>query len=132
MADPSYPDDRLYHSEHDWAQIDGEAATLGITWYAQDALGEVVFFDAPAVGKSVTKDESYAEIESVKAVSELYAPASGKVVAINEELATAPEKINTDAHNAWIVKIQLKDSGEVNKLLSSEDYDKLVKEEGGN
>ena len=90
MADASYPDDLLYHPEHDWARIDGDTATLGITWYAQDALGEVVFFDPPAVGTTIAKDESYAEVESVKAVSDVIAPLSGEVTEVNEKLSAAP------------------------------------------
>jgi glycine cleavage system H protein len=128
----AFPAAYRYTREHEWIKVEGNQATIGITDYAQNSLGDIVFVELPKVGDELSAGKTFGSIESVKAVSELYAPASGKVVAINEELATAPEKINTDAHNAWIVKIQLKDSGEVNKLLSSEDYDKLVKEEGGN
>src|ERR1700738_821247 len=98
MADPSYPDDLLYHPEHDWARVEDGTATFGITWYAQDALGEVVFFEAPQVGASVTKDDSYTEVESVKAVSDVIAPLSGEVIAVNEALSDKPETINEDPY----------------------------------
>ena len=110
MAEASYPDDLKYHEEHDWARIDGDQATFGITWYAQDALGEVVFFDPPEVGASVTKDGSYAEVESVKAVSDVFAPLSGEIVEVNEGLGDAPEKINEDPYgDGWMVKVKLSD-----------------------
>src|SRR5213595_1807634 len=98
MAAEAYPDDLRYHSEHDWARIDGEQATFGITWYAQDALGEVVFYEPPAVGKEVKKDEAYAEVESVKAVSDVYAPLSGEVTEVNSTVSESPEKINEDPY----------------------------------
>ena len=108
MADASYPDDLKYHPEHDWARIDGDVATFGITWYAQDQLGEVVFVDPPEVGKTVSKDEPYAEIESVKAVSDVVAPLSGEIVEVNEALGDAPEKINEDPYgDGWLVKVRL-------------------------
>lgn len=127
MAEASYPDDLKYHEEHDWARIDGDQATFGITWYAQDALGEVVFFDPPEVGASVTKDASYAEVESVKAVSDVVAPLSGKIVAVNEGLADSPEKINEDPYGeGWMVKVKLSDSSEVDALLDVGPYKELL------
>jgi len=123
MAEASYPDDLLYHPEHDWAKIDGDVATFGITWFAQDALGEVVFFDPPEVGSSVTKDESYAEIESVKAVSDVIAPLSGEIVEVNKGLADAPEAINEDPYGGgWMVKVRLSDAGEKDDLLAKDAY----------
>ena len=114
MADPSYPDDLKYHPEHDWARIEGDSATFGITWYAQDALGEVVFFDAPKVGAEVSKDQPYTEVESVKAVSDVFAPLSGEVTAVNEALADKPETINEDPYGeGWLVKVRLSDPSEV-------------------
>jgi glycine cleavage system H protein len=125
MADASYPDDLLYHAEHDWARIDGDIATFGITWYAQDSLGEVVFFDPPAVGTTVTKDESYTEVESVKAVSDVIAPLSGEVTEVNEALGTSPETINDDPYGeGWLVKVKLSDPSETESLLSAADYQK--------
>ena len=120
MAEASYPEDLLYHAEHDWARVDGEQATLGITWYAQDALGEVVFFEPPAVGTSVSKDEPYAEVESVKAVSDVIAPLSGEIVAVNEALAEDPHAINEDPYGeGWLVKVRLSDPGERDGLLDA-------------
>ena len=108
MAEASYPDDLRYHEEHDWARIDGDQATFGVTWYAQDALGEVVFFDPPAVGASVTKDQTYAEVESVKAVSDVFAPLSGEIVEVNEALADSPERINADPYgDGWMIKVRM-------------------------
>jgi glycine cleavage system H protein len=125
MADASYPDDLLYHAEHDWARIDGDVATFGITWYAQDSLGEVVFFDPPAVGTTVTKDESYTEVESVKAVSDVIAPLSGEVTEVNEALGSSPETINDDPYGeGWLVKVKLSDPSETGSLLSAADYQK--------
>jgi len=119
----SYPEDRLYHCEHDWALIDGEVATFGITWFAQDALGEVVFFDPPEVGSSVTANEFYAEVESVKAVSDVIAPLSGEIVEVNTALADTPETINEDPYGAgWMVKVKLSDPGEQDALLDCENY----------
>ena len=127
MADASYPDDLLYHPEHDWAKVEGETATFGITWYAQDALGEVVFFDPPEVGSNVKKDGPYAEIESVKAVSDVYAPLSGEIVEVNEALSDTPETLNDDPYSAgWLVKVKLSDRAETEQLLSVEDYKKLL------
>ena len=124
MADESCPDELRYHPEHDWARIDGDVATFGITWYAQDQLGEVVFVDPPEVGKTVTKDEPYAEIESVKAVSDVVAPLSGEIVEVNELLADAPEKINDDPYgDGWLVKVRLSDTTELEELLDRETYE---------
>ena len=123
MADGSYPEDLLYHPEHDWVRIDGDTATFGITWFAQDALGEVVFFDPPEVGSSVTKDESYAEVESVKAVSDVIAPLSGEIVEVNASLGDAPETINTDPYGeGWLVKVKLSDASETQSLLDQPTY----------
>jgi glycine cleavage system H protein len=124
MADPSYPDDLLYHPEHDWARIDGEEATFGITWYAQDALGEVVFFDAPDIGAQVKKDEAYTEVESVKAVSDVFAPLSGEIVAVNEKLAENPETINEDPYgDGWLVRVRLSDPSETEALMDAQTYE---------
>jgi glycine cleavage system H protein len=120
----SYPEDLRYHPEHDWARIDGNVATFGITWYGQDALGEIVFFDAPEVGTSVTKDASYAEVESVKAVSDVISPLSGEIVEVNESLGNAPEKINEDPYGeGWLVKVRLSDPAEADELLDHESYE---------
>ena len=127
MADASYPTDLRYHPEHDWARLDGDVATLGITWYAQDQLGEVVFFDPPAVGKAVTKDEPYAEVESVKAVSDVVAPLSGEIVEVNEALSDAPETINEDPYGeGWLVRIRLADPGEVDALMDADAYQQTL------
>ena len=118
-----YPEDLLYHPDHDWARVDGDRARFGITWYAQDALGEVVFFEAPSVGASVTKDEPYTEIESVKAVSDVIAPLSGEIVAVNDAIAGSPEKINDDPYgDGWLVEVALSDPDEAGSLLSASDY----------
>jgi glycine cleavage system H protein len=123
MADASYPDDLLYHPDHDWARIDDGVATFGITWFAQDALGEVVFFDPPEVGSSVTAGEFYAEVESVKAVSDVIAPLTGEIVEVNTALADGPEAINEDPYGAgWMVRVKLSDPGEVDGLMDSETY----------
>ena len=123
MADPSYPDDLKYYAEHDWARIDGDSATFGITWYAQDALGEVVFFDAPKVGAEVSKGQPYTEVESVKAVSDVFAPLSGEVTQVNESLADKPETINEDPYGeGWLVKVKLSDPSEVDALMDSSEY----------
>lgn len=127
MAEEHYPDDLIYHPEHDWAKIDGDVATFGITWFAQDALGEVVFFEPPAVGTAVTKDASYAEIESVKAVSEVVSPLSGEIVEVNDALEAAPETINDDPYGAgWMVKVKLSDPTEVAALLDKAAYEALL------
>jgi glycine cleavage system H protein len=123
----SYPDDLRYHHEHDWARIEGGEATFGITWYAQDALGEVVFFDPPEVGAQVTKDQPYAEVESVKAVSDVFAPLSGEIVGVNEALADSPETINGDPYgDGWMVKVRLSDPSEADSLLDAHAYRELV------
>jgi glycine cleavage system H protein len=124
MADASYPDDLLYHSEHDWVRLDGDTATFGITWFAQDALGEVVFFDPPEVGSTVTKDESYAEVESVKAVSDVIAPMSGEIVEVNTALGDNPDAINDDPYGeGWMVRVKLSDPGEKDALLDAKAYE---------
>ena len=123
----SYPDDLKYHPEHDWARIEGEEATFGVTWYAQDALGEVVFFDPPAIGAQLTKDQVYAEVESVKAVSDVFAPLSGEIVAVNEALADSPEKINQDPYgDGWMVRVKLSDLSELDALLDVGAYRDLL------
>ena len=124
----SYPEDLRYHPEHDWARIEGDEATFGITWFAQDQLGEVVFFDPPEVGAEVKANESYAEVESVKAVSDVVAPLSGEVIAVNEELSDAPEKVNDDPYGAgWLVRVRLSDPSQVDGLLDVAAYQELVK-----
>jgi glycine cleavage system H protein len=129
MADESYPDDLKYHPEHDWARVDGDQATFGITWFAQDALGEVVFYEAPEVGTEVKKDQSYAEVESVKAVSDVYAPLSGEVTEVNEQLSDGPEKINEDPYgDGWMVKVKLSDPSEADGLMDAAAYRKLLEE----
>jgi glycine cleavage system H protein len=129
MADATYPDDLLYHSEHDWARIDGDVATFGITWYAQDSLGEIVFFDPPDVGSTVTKDEPYAEVESVKAVSDVIAPLSGEIVAVNEALGENPGAVNHDPYGeGWLVRVRLTDPSERDGLLDAAAYEQLVRE----
>lgn len=130
-AEESYPEDLRYHPEHDWARIEGEEATFGITWFAQDALGEVVFFEPPEVGSAVSKNEAYAEVESVKAVSDVFAPLSGEVIEVNGSAGERPELINEDPYGeGWMVKVKLSDSGEVDSLLDVEAYRKLLAEEG--
>ena len=127
MSEASYPDELIYHAEHDWARVEGDQATFGITWYAQDSLGEVVFFDPPEVGTTTAKDSSYAEVESVKAVSDVIAPLSGEVVEVNEALGDAPEKINEDPYGeGWLVRVKLSDPGEAEALLSAADYVALL------
>jgi glycine cleavage system H protein len=119
----SYPDDLRYHPEHDWARIEGEEATFGITWFAQDQLGEVVFFDPPEAGASITANEPYAEVESVKAVSDVVAPLSGEVVAVNEALKDTPEKVNDDPYGeGWLVRVRFSDQSEVDALLDVKTY----------
>ena len=123
MAPASYPDDLLYHPDHDWARVEDDVATFGITWFAQDALGEVVFFDPPEVGSSVTAGEFYAEVESVKAVSDVIAPLSGEIVEVNIALADTPEAINEDPYGGgWMVRVKLADPGQVDGLLDSDAY----------
>ena len=123
MADESYPADLRYHPEHDWARVEGEEATFGITWYAQDALGEVVFFDPPSPGTQVSKDQPYTEIESVKAVSDVFAPLSGEVVSVNDALADKPETVNEDPYGeGWLVKVRLSDPSEAESLMDASEY----------
>jgi glycine cleavage system H protein len=127
LADETYPEDLKYHPEHDWARIEGDEATLGITWYAQDALGEVVFFEPPEVGAEISKDVVYAEVESVKAVSDVIAPVSGEITAVNEDLSNSPERINEDPYGAgWLVKVRLADASEVDGLLDAAAYRELL------
>jgi glycine cleavage system H protein len=127
VAEASYPEDLKYHAEHDWARIEGEDAIFGITWYAQDALGEVVFFDPPEPGAHVTKDEAYAEVESVKAVSDVFAPLSGEILEVNEALADSPEKINEDPYGeGWLVRVKLTQPDEVDTLLDVSAYRELL------
>jgi glycine cleavage system H protein len=123
MADANYPDDLLYHPEHDWARVQDGVATFGITWYAQDTLGEVVFFEPPPVGTAVTKDERYTEVESVKAVSDVVAPMSGEIIEVNSALADTPETINDEPYGeGWIVKVKLSDPDEASSLLDAAAY----------
>lgn len=127
----AFPADYKYTKEHEWLKSDGKTATIGITSYAQDSLGDIVFVDLPKVGTELAAGKTFGSVESVKAVSDLYAPASGTVTEVNGELATAPEKINKDAHGAWMIKIALKNPGDLSALLSASDYEKFVAEEGG-
>jgi glycine cleavage system H protein len=127
----AYPNELKYTREHEWVKVEGKTATVGITNYAQDQLGDIVFVELPKVGTEVTKGKSFGTVESVKSVSEIFAPVSGKVVAVNEALATAPEKINTDAHGSWMVRIEMKDPAGLNGLLSAADYEKFITEEQG-
>jgi glycine cleavage system H protein len=130
MAEESYPEDLRYHPEHDWARIEGDEATFGITWYAQDALGEVVFYEPPEAGTNTTKDESYAEVESVKAVSDVYAPLSGEIVAVNEAMSDSPELVNEDPYGeGWLVRVKLSNPAEVDELLDVAAYRKLLEDE---
>jgi glycine cleavage system H protein len=124
MADASYPDDLLYHAEHDWVRLEGGTAVFGITWFAQGALGEVFFFDPPEVGSTVTKDQSYAEVESVKAVSDVIAPMSGEIVEVNTALGDTPEAINEDPYgDGWMVRVKLSDESEKDALLDAKAYE---------
>ena len=126
-----YPTDFKYTKEHEWIKTEGKNATIGITHYAQESLGDIVFVELPKVGSELTAGKTFGSVESVKAVSDLYAPASGTVTEVNGELATAPEKINKDAHSAWLLKITLKNPGDLAALLSASDYEKFVAEEAG-
>jgi glycine cleavage system H protein len=126
-----FPADYKYTKEHEWIKADGNNATIGITSYAQESLGDIVFVDLPKPGAEITSGKTFGSVESVKAVSDLYAPASGTVAEVNGELATAPENINKDAHSAWMIKITLKDPAELNSLFSAADYEKFVAEEAG-
>jgi len=129
LPDETYPDDLRYHREHDWARVDGETATFGITWFAQNALGEVVFFEPPEVGSTVSKDAVYAEVESVKAVSDVYSPLTGEVTEVNEAASESPEKINEDPYGeGWLVKVKLSDPSEVQGLLDAEAYRAMLAE----
>ena len=124
------PEELHYTQSHEWVRIDGEIGTIGITDHAQKELGEIVYLELPENGHVYNADEEFGTVESVKAVSELYAPVSGSVTAVNEELNTTPEKINTEPHSAWMIKVKIKDKGELASLLSSDDYEKFVAEEG--
>jgi glycine cleavage system H protein len=127
----TYPTDRKYTKQHEWIQVNGSVGTVGITDYAQQSLGDIVFVELPKVGAELTASKPFGTVESVKAVSDLFAPASGKVTEVNAELATAPENVNKDAHGSWMMKITLKDPGELDRLLSAADYEKFVAEEAG-
>lgn len=125
----AYPNDRKYTKEHEWLKMEGNTGIIGITDYAQSSLGDIVFVEMPKVGATLTAGKSLGTVESVKAVSDIYSPVSGTVTAVNQELATAPEKVNSDAHGAWMVKVTLSNPGEANGLLSAADYEKFVAEE---
>jgi glycine cleavage system H protein len=127
----AYPENYKYTREHEWIEIVGTVGTVGITDYAQNSLGDIVFVDAPKVGSKVEKGAVFGSVESVKAVSDLYSPVTGTVTEANEHLTASPEKINTEAHQAWIIKVELSDLGEVNALLSAADYEKFIAEETG-
>jgi glycine cleavage system H protein len=127
----AYPTDRKYTREHEWIQVNGNSGTVGITHYAQESLGDIVFVETPKVGAELTSGKTFGTVESVKAVSDLFAPASGTVTEVNADLATSPEKVNKDAHGSWIVKLTLKDPKELDALLSAADYEKFVAEEAG-
>jgi glycine cleavage system H protein len=130
-AAESYPDDLRYHPEHDWARVEGEEATLGITWFAQDALGELVHFEAPEEGAMLTKDQAYAEVESVKAVSDVIAPLSGEVLEVNRSVADAPETVNDDPYgDGWLVRVRLTDAGEADALMDAAAYKRHLAEQG--
>jgi len=127
LAEAGYPDDLRYHDQHDWVRVEGASATFGITWYAQDTLGEVVFFEPPEAGMVLTKDQPYAEVESVKAVSDVIAPMSGEVTEVNDALADSPERINEDPYGAgWLVKVTLSHPEEAETLLSAAEYQKFL------
>jgi glycine cleavage system H protein len=125
----AYPESYRYTKEHEWIDVEGKTAKVGITDYAQNSLGDIVFVELPKVGSTLEKDKVFGSVESVKSVSDLFAPASGTVTAVNDELATAPEKINTDAHSAWILELELSEPSEIQTLLSAEDYQKFIAEE---
>jgi glycine cleavage system H protein len=128
-ASESYPDELLYHSEHDWARVEGDEAVLGVTWFAQDALGELVHYEAPDVGSSVSKDASYGEVESVKAVSDLISPLSGEVLEVNEKVVDAPETVNEDPYgDGWLIRIRMSSAGERDQLLSAAEYRKVLED----
>jgi glycine cleavage system H protein len=129
-ASESYPDELLYHSEHDWARIDGDEATLGVTWFAQDSLGELVHYEPPDAGSTVSKDASYGEVESVKAVSDLISPLSGEVLEVNQKVVDAPETVNEDPYgDGWLIRIRLSDAGEADGLLDVEAYKALLEDQ---
>ena len=125
----SYPEDLKYHREHDWARIEGDEALLGITWFAQDALGELVHYEPPKVGDAVTKDTSYGEVESVKAVSDVIAPLSGEVLDVNQAVVDAPESVNADPYDAWLIRVRLSDPSEVDSLLDADAYKQFLSEQ---
>lgn len=125
----AYPQDYRYTREHEWVKVDGDTGTIGITDHAQSSLGDIVFVELPKPGAEISAGKSFGTVESVKAVSELYAPISGTVTQVNEELSSSPEKINSDAHGSWMIKVKLKDGAEPNKLMSAADYEKFVAEE---
>jgi glycine cleavage system H protein len=125
----AYPKDYKYTKEHEWIQVNGNTATVGITDHAQDSLGDIVFVELPKVGAQIQAGKSFGTVESVKAVSDLYAPASGKVTAVNDSLNNSPENVNKDAHAAWMIKLELSNPGEITGLLSADDYEKYVAEE---
>ena len=129
-AAESYPDDLKYHREHDWARVEGDEAVLGVTWFAQDALGELVHYEAPAAGSTVTKDSSYGEVESVKAVSDIIAPLSGEVIEVNQAVVDAPETVNEDPYGSgWLIRVRLTDPSEVDALLDVESYKQVLAEQ---
>jgi glycine cleavage system H protein len=129
-ASESYPEDLKYHREHDWARIEGDEATCGVTWFAQDALGELVHFEAPAEGSSVSKDGSYGEVESVKAVSDVIAPLSGEIVAVNEKVVEAPETVNEDPYGeGWLIRVRLSEPSELDSLLDAAEYKRHLAEQ---
>jgi len=131
MAAENYPDDLLYHPEHDWARIEGDEATFGITWFAQDALGELVHYEAPEAGSSVAKDRTYSEVESVKAVSDVIAPLSGEILEVNAAVAEAPETVNADPYGeGWLVRVRLTEPGEAGSLMDAEAYRRHLAEQG--
>ena len=127
----AYPADRKYTKEHEWIKVDGNSATVGITDYAQQSLGDIVFVETPKVGTELTAGKAFGTVESVKAVSDLFAPASGKVTEVNADLATSPEKVNSDAHGSWMLKMILSNPSDLDVLLSAPDYEKFVAEEAG-
>ena len=130
MAAESYPDDLRYHREHDWARVEGDEAILGITWYAQDSLGELVHYEPPAEGTRIAKDTTYGEVESVKAVSDVIAPLSGQIVEVNQKVVDAPETVNDDPYGeGWLIRIKLTDPAEVDELLDADAYRQLVAEQ---
>ena len=127
MAEETYPEDLKYHPEHDWARVEGDHATFGVTWYAQDTLGEVVFYEPPEVGAQISKDGPYAEVESVKAVSDVYAPLSGEILVVNEALSGSPEQINQDPYGeGWMVRVKLSDPAEAEALMDAAAYRELL------